>query len=108
MALSGNGRLRHPLREVQHNQRPNLDSFSGAGLSSRLKTGQAPGASGSFVSSAGPQGKLRLYCPSGSLALIMVPFQLHDDRALLELTSTEGFDSRRTCTLWWRFDLSPQ
>lgn len=74
MALSGNGRLRQPLREVRHSQRSHFDNFSGVGLSSRLKTGQPPGASASFVSSATPQGKLHPNRLNKSFALLMVPF----------------------------------
>lgn len=100
MALAGNGRLRHPLREIQPQQRTNLDSFSRAGLSSRLKTGQAPGGSGPFVCAAGPQGKF-LTVLSQHLDLANIQYlQLHDDRVLWGLISTDHFESRNLLALF--------
>lgn len=71
--LAGSGRIRHPLRDVQNNQRVNPDYFSGAGLSSRLKIGQAPMAPGSFVSANTPQGKS---CPRWSLQSLLLTLPL--------------------------------
>lgn len=54
--LHGSGRLRQPLRELQHNPRANTESFTGAGLSSHLKTSQ--GLVGSLAPPVRPRGKL--------------------------------------------------
>lgn len=50
--LHGSGRVRQPLRELQHNPRANTESFTGVGLSSHLKTSQ--GLVGSLAATARP------------------------------------------------------
>ena len=54
--LHGSGRVRQPLRELQHNPRANAESFTGVGLSSHLKTSQ--GLVGSLAPPVRPRGKL--------------------------------------------------
>lgn len=56
--LRGEGRVRQPLVEVQQNQRPSVDNFPRAGLSSHLKTGQEREmGSTSFAPTLRPRGK---------------------------------------------------
>lgn len=54
--LHGSGRVRQPLRELQHNPRANTESFTGVGLSSHLKTSQ--GLVGSLAPPVRPRGKI--------------------------------------------------
>lgn len=59
MGLRGEGRIRQPFGEMQHNQRPSADSSTRAGLSSHLKTGQGRDAiATAFVPTARPRGRL--------------------------------------------------
>lgn len=53
--LHGSGRVRQPLRELQHNPRANTESFTGVGLSSHLKTSQ--GLVGSLAAPVRPRGR---------------------------------------------------
>lgn len=56
VGLRGEGRMRQPLGEMQLNQRPNVDNFTRAGLSSHLKTGQGRDMTATgFVSTARPK-----------------------------------------------------
>lgn len=50
--LHGSGRVRQPLRELQHNPRANTEGFTGVGLSSHLKTSQ--GLVGSLAAGTRP------------------------------------------------------
>lgn len=56
--LHGSGRVRQPLRELQHNPRANTESFTGVGLSSHLKTSQ--GLVGSLAAATRPPRGKRL------------------------------------------------
>lgn len=60
-SLRGEGRMRQPLSEMYHNQRPTVDNFARGGLSSHLKTGQRPGmTAAAFVPTVRPKGKRTL------------------------------------------------
>lgn len=56
--LHGSGRVRQPLRELQHNPRANTEGFTGVGLSSHLKTSQ--GLVGSLAAGTRPPRGKRL------------------------------------------------
>lgn len=59
--------MRQPLNEMQHNQRPTVDTFARSGLSSHLKTGVGPGATATaFVPTVRPRG---MRCSLGSAPL---------------------------------------
>lgn len=95
MALHGTGRTRQPLREMQHNpQRSHVDGLTGVGLSSRLKTGQGPGAPAAFVPTVRPRGRrLPLYAPLPEYSLTLI--QSHKDLLFHCLVQ------HRPCSMGW-------
>ncbi|ROW08097.1 hypothetical protein VPNG_06135 [Cytospora leucostoma] len=64
VALHGSGQLRQPPPEMQHNEHTSTDSFTGIGLSSRLKASQASGKNGTFVPAARPHVAQRSGAPA--------------------------------------------